>query len=159
MIWPNFGLLVLPSLSAKMTILASPSIVASKILISFANKTALLHAKVSTVAIEHGRGILSTKAPITIPSESWITTPKPATPKSLKIAPLKFTLYVKGLGGIHLVLLPEFEGCTCRVSCAEEKHVKRLKPLLKWFKGRRSSPPHDQNSSFPKSSTRSQLLD
>lgn len=78
-------------------------------LISLANKTALLHAKVSTVATEHGRGILPAKAPITIPSESRITTPKPVAPKSLKISLLKFTSYVKGLGGIHLVLLPKFE--------------------------------------------------
>ena len=84
---PNSGWFEPPSRSTIDTILALPSMVASKTLSSMANWTTRLHTRASTVAIEEGRGIHSTSAPITLPTKSRIITPKPAAPNSLKIAP------------------------------------------------------------------------
>ena len=83
---PNSGWFEPPAHNALETSLASPSKVASKTLSSNANRTARLHARASTVATEEGREILSVRAPITPPMESWIITPRPAAPDYLKIA-------------------------------------------------------------------------
>ena len=67
---PNSGWLDPPSSNTLVTISASPLNVASKTLSSLANWTALLQDRASIVATDGVRGILSTSAPITLPSES-----------------------------------------------------------------------------------------
>ena len=69
--------------------------------ISRAKDIALAVARASTISDEKGRWICSDNETRTWPWPFLITTPKPAFPMSLNVAPLKFTFRELNRGGDH----------------------------------------------------------
>ena len=65
---------------------------------SWANEIALVAANALTISDEKGRRSCSESEAIALPCQSRITTPKPALPKSRKIAPSKL-IFRKPHGG------------------------------------------------------------
>ena len=64
-----------------------------------AKDIALRQAKASTSSTDGGKAILSESAPMTLPSWSLITTPRPAAAMSWKMAPSKLALNHRQRGG------------------------------------------------------------
>ena len=82
---------------------------------------ALRHTKASTIAGEDGRGTRWERAAITLPEASRITTPIPAAPSSLKVAPSKLSFACGEMGGIHLILLGTEAGIRACVALTDRK--------------------------------------
>ena len=82
---------------------------------------ALRHTKASTIAGEDGRGTRWERAAITLPEASRITTPIPAAPNSLKVAPSKLSFATGEMGGIHLILLGTEAGIRACVALTDRK--------------------------------------
>ena len=103
--WPYSGWDESFCLSAFITTSASPSIMHCTTPRSLAKNNALWHARSSTIAAKEGIMIRWDKALITAPVELRTTTPIPAHPNSLNVAPSKLILRWGESGGVHLPAL------------------------------------------------------
>jgi len=100
-IWPKGDKDCSALLRVLITLSESPSTIKEEQPSSRVKEIARAAAKASTTSEEWGRGICWESEARTCPWSLQITTPRPAFPISLKVAPSKFTLRVFAIGGDH----------------------------------------------------------